>query len=51
MYATPARPVEAQVHGIVFVVDGADSARLKEAHKELQLLAMSPAAIGKPLLM
>lgn len=40
-----------QVHGIIFVLDASDEARFAEAKHELAVVADSPAALGKPILM
>ncbi len=41
----------ADVHGVVFVVDSSDQARLAEAAKELHAALEHPMIIGKPTLM
>ncbi len=41
----------ADVHGIIYVVDAVDSARLEEAAKELHAAQQHPMVIGKPTLM
>ena len=40
----------AQVHAVVFVVDGTDAERLGEAREELRKVAEAPAVVGKPVL-
>ncbi|KAA0157550.1 hypothetical protein FNF27_00568 [Cafeteria roenbergensis] len=39
-----------KVHGIIFVLDASDEARFAEAKHELAVVADSPAALGKPIL-
>ena len=41
----------ADVHGVVFVVDSADAARVPEAAKELHTALQHPMLVGKPTLM
>ena len=41
----------ADVHGIIFVVDCADPARIPEATKELHQAMSHPMVVGKPLVM
>lgn len=40
----------ADVHGVVYVVDAADSKRMTEAAEELQSALLHPMIVGKPLL-
>ena len=40
----------ADVHGVVFVVDAADGARLDEAARELHTALRHPMVVGKPTL-
>jgi GTPase SAR1 family protein len=40
-----------EVHGVIYVVDSADTARFTEAHSALQQLLAAPQLAGKPLLL
>jgi len=41
----------ADVHGVIYVVDAADPARLAESAAELKTALLHPMVVGKPLLM
>jgi ADP-ribosylation factor-like protein 13B len=41
----------ADVHGVVYVVDAADPARMAESADELHAALMHPMVVGKPVLM
>lgn len=41
----------ADVHGVIYVVDAADSARMTESAAELKSALLHPMVVGKPLLM
>ena len=41
----------ADVHGVVYVIDATDEARMEEATKELHAAQLHPMIIGKPTLL
>jgi hypothetical protein len=43
-------PYPRQVHGVVYVVDSADQARIAESKEELDKALEHPMIVGKPLL-